>query len=185
LARTLQASAFSVAKRYVPVAWTRIDFREETHIWWGQIATERQAQEVVSWTAWSLLLVGLAPLGALGLSAARHELQLSWPIYENFGQNWIVLGQLAFAAIEISAAVLLLRTRSWFSAVILLACCVFVISVLLATMAHVMTIGDDSAAVAVQNGLLLAAMLFFVRLIWRAMYAAQELRRLQLSEQFI
>jgi hypothetical protein len=139
----------------------------------------------VSWTAWSLLLVGLAPLGALGFSVAQHELRLSWPIYENFGQNWIVVGQLAFAAIEISAAVLLLRTRSWFSAVILLACCVFVISILLATMAHVVSVGDDSGAVALQNGLLLAAMLFFVRLIWRAMYAAQELRRLQLSEHFI
>lgn len=167
------------------MAWAQIDFREETHIWWGQIATERQAQEVVSWTAWSLLLVGLAPLGALGFSLVRHELQLSWPLYENFGQNWLVLGQLAFALIEVSAALLLLRTRSWFSAVILLACCVFVISILVATMAHVVSVGDDSGAVALQNGLLLAAMLFFVRLIWRAMYAAQALRRLQLSEQFI
>ena len=56
------------------VAW--IDFREETHIWWGAIRSERQAQEVVTWTAWSLLLVGLAPLGALGVSAARGELTL-------------------------------------------------------------------------------------------------------------
>ncbi len=167
------------------MAWTPIDFRQETHIWWGAIASERQAQEVVSWTAWSLLLVGLAPLGALGVSAARQELSLSWPIYENFGQNWIVLGQLAFAMIEIAAAVLLLRTRSWFSAVILLACCVFVISVLVATMAHVITVGADSAAAAGEGGLLLVAMLFFVRLTWRAMYAAQEIRRLQLSEHFI
>jgi hypothetical protein len=167
------------------VAWTPIDFRGETHIWWGRIATERQAQEVVTWTAWSLLLVGLAPLGSLGLSAARQELALSWPIYENFGQNWIVLGQIAFAAIEIAAAVLLLRTRSWVSAVILLACCVFVISVLVATMAHVVTVGDDGATVASEDILLLAAMLFFVRLIWRAMYATQEIRRLKLSEHFI
>lgn len=167
------------------MAWIPIDFREETHVWWGRIATERQAREVVSWTAWSLLLVGLAPLGALGLSAARQELQLSWPIYENFGQNWIVLGQLAFAAIEISAAVLLLRTRSWFSAVILLACCVFVITILVATMARVVGPGVDGAAAAGADGLLLAAMLFFVRLIWRAMYAARELRRLALSEHFI
>jgi hypothetical protein len=167
------------------LAWTPIDFREETRIWWGAIATERQAQEVVTWTAWSLLLVGLAPLGALGVSAARQELALSWPIYENFGQNWIVLGQIAFAAIEISAALVLLRTRSWVSAVILLACCVFVISVLVATMAHVVTVGDDGATVAAENALLLVAMLFFVRLIWRAMYAAQEIRRLQLCEHFI
>ena len=47
------------------------------HIWWGAIDSERQAQEVVSWTAWSLLLVGLAPLGALGVSAARQELSPS------------------------------------------------------------------------------------------------------------
>jgi hypothetical protein len=167
------------------VAWTQIDFRQDTHLWWGQIATEQQAQEVVSWTAWSLLLVGLAPLGALGLSAARDELTLAWPLYENFGQNWIVLGQIAFAAVEIAAAVLLLRTRSWVSAVILLACCVFVISVLIATMAHVIAVGDDEAMIAGENGVLLVAMLFFVRLIWRAMYAAQELRRLQLSEHFI
>ena len=163
----------------------QIDFRQDTHLWWGQIATERQAQEVVSWTAWSLLLVGLAPLGALGLSAVRGELALSWPLYENFGQNWIVLGQIGFAAIEIAAAVLLLRTRSWVSAVVLLACCVFVISGLLATMAHVIAVGDNVAIVAGENGVLLVAMLFVVRLIWRAMYAAQELRRLQLSEHFI
>ncbi len=167
------------------MAWIPIDLREDTHIWWGDIRSERQAQEVVSWTAWSLLIVGLAPLGALGLSAARGELTLSWPLYQNFGENWIVLGQIAFATIEIAAAIVLLRTRSWVSAVILLACCVFVISVLLATMAHVVGAGDDSAAVAGENGLLLVAMLFFVRLIWRAMYAAQEIRRLQLSEHFI
>jgi hypothetical protein len=165
------------------VAW--IDFREETHIWWGAIRTERQAQEVVTWTAWSLLLVGLAPLGALGVSAARGELTLSWPIWQNFGENWIVLGQIAFASIEIAAAAVLLRTRSWVSAVILLACCVFVIAVLVATMAKLLDGGGDSVTVASENGLLLAAMLFFARLIWRAMYAAQEIRRLQLSEHFI
>ena len=126
-----------------------------------------------------------APLGSLGLSAARHELALSWPIYENFGQNWIVLGQIAFALIEISAAVLLLQTRSWVSAVILLACCVFVISVLFATMAHVVTAGDNCPMTAGEYVLLLVTMLFFVRLIWRAMYAAPEIRRLQLSEPFI
>jgi hypothetical protein len=167
------------------VAWIPIDLREETHIWWGPIRSERQAQEVVSWTAWSLLLVGLAPLGALGLSAVRGELQLSWPIWQNFGENWIVLGQIAFAAVEIAAAAVMLRTRSWVCAVILLACCVFVISVLVATMARVLNGGEDGASVAAENGLLLVAMLFFVRLIWRAMYATQEIRRLQLSEHFI
>lgn len=167
------------------MAWTQIDFSQDTHLWWGQIATEQQAQEVVSWTAWSLLLVGLAPLGALGLSAVRGELSLSWPLYENFGQNWIVLGQVAFAAVEIAAAVTLLRTRSWVSAVILLACCVFVILVLAATMAHVVAVADNAAMIAVGNGVLLLAMAFFVRLIWRAMYATQELRRLQLSEHFV
>ena len=167
------------------MAWIPIDFREETHIWWGAIRSERQAQEVVTWTAWSLLLVGLAPLGALGLSAARGELILSWPIWQNFGENWIVLGQVAFASIEIAAAAVLLRTRSWVSAVILLACCVFVISVLLATMAKLLDGGGDSLTLAAENGLLLVAMLFFARLIWRAMYAAQEIRRLQLSEHFI
>ena len=80
---------------------------------------------------------------------------------------------------------LLLRTRSWVSAVVLLACCVFVISGLLATMAHVIAVGDNSATVAGENTLLLVTMLFFMRLIWRATYAAQELRRLQLSEHFI
>ena len=167
------------------MAWIPIDFREETHIWWGAIRSERQAQEVVTWTAWSLLLVGLAPLGALGLSAARGELILSWPIWQNFGENWIVLGQIAFAGVEIAAAAVLLRTRSWVSAVILLACCVFVISVLLATMAKLLDGGGDSLTLAAENGLLLVAMLFFARLIWRAMYATQEIRRLQLSEHFI
>jgi hypothetical protein len=167
------------------VAWISIDLREETHIWWGAIHSERQAREVVTWTAWSLLLVGVAPLGALALSAAHGELTLSWPVWENFGENWIVLGQVAFAAVEIVAALVLLRTRSWVSAVILLACCVFVISVLVATMAKLMDGGGDSAMVLGENGLLLVAMLFFARLIWRAMYAAQEIRRLQLSEHFI
>ena len=167
------------------MAWIPIDFREETHIWWGPIRSERQAQEVVSWTAWSLLVVGLAPLGALGVSALRGELKLSWPIWQNFGENWIVLGQIAFAGIEIAAAAVLLRTRSWVSAVILLACCVFVISVLVATMAHVVAVADNAAMIVAGNGVLLLAMAFFVRLIWRAMYAAQELRRLQLSEHFI
>ena len=167
------------------MAWIPIDFAEETHIWWGAIRSERQAQEVVTWTAWSLLLVGLAPLGALGLSAARGELILSWPIWQNFGENWIVLGQIAFAGVEIAAAAVLLRTRSWVSAVILLACCVFVISVLLATMAKLLDGGGDSLTLAAENGLLLVAMLFFARLIWRAMYATQEIRRLQLSEHFI
>jgi hypothetical protein len=167
------------------VAWISNDLRQETYIWWGDITSERQAQQVMTWTAWSLLLVGLAPLGSLAVSAARRELSVSWPIYQNFGQNWIVLGQIAFAVTVISAAGVLLKTRSWISAVVLLACCVFVIAVLLATMAHVLTGGDDSATVAGQNGLLLVAMLFFVRLIWRAMYAAQEIRRLRTSEHFI
>jgi hypothetical protein len=162
-----------------------IDLRQETHLWWGPIATERQAEDVISWAAWSLLIVGLAPLGSLAISAARNELQLAWPIYENFGQNWVVLGQVAFALIEVAAAILLLRTRSWMSAVILLACCVFVISVLLATIAHVLAGGADGVTMLVENTLLLAGMSFFARLIWRAMYAAQEIRRLHLSEHFI
>jgi hypothetical protein len=162
-----------------------IDLRQETHLWWGPIATERQAEDVISWTAWSLLIVGLAPLGSLAISAVRGELQLAWPIYENFGENWVVLGQVAFATIEVVAAILLLRRRSWVSAVILLGCCVFVISVLVATMAHVAAGGADGATILVENGLLLAGMLFFARLIWRAMHAAQEIRRLHLSEHFI
>ncbi|HZZ90131.1 MAG TPA: hypothetical protein VFE13_17510 [Caulobacteraceae bacterium] len=162
-----------------------IDLRQETHLWWGPIATERQARDVVSWAAWSLMIVGLAPLGSLGISTFRGELQLAWPFYENFGQNWVVLGQVAFAAIVAAAAILLLRTHSWMSAVILLACCVFVIAVLAATMAHVASGGADRATMLAENGLLLLGMLFFARLVWRAMHAAQEMRRLRASEHFI
>lgn len=162
-----------------------VDQRNAPHLWWGPIVTERQAAEIVAWTAWSLLLLGLAPIAAVIEALWRGELSLSWPIYQNFGQNWLVLGQIAFAAIEIGAAATLLRTRSWTSAVILLACCVFVIVIVLATIARLVGSAGDGLATAAEDAILLVALAFFLRLIWRAMAATQSLRRLHLSEHFI
>ena len=161
------------------------DPRQASNVWWGPIASERQAAEIIAWTAWSLLLLGLAPIAAVTVALLRNELSVSWPLYQNFGQNWLVLGQIAFAVIEIGASATLLRTRSWMSAVILLACCVFVIVIVLATMLRMLGGDADIASVAIQDAILVIALLFFLRLIWRAMDATQSLRRLNLSEHFI
>jgi len=96
-----------------------------------------------------------------------------------------VLGQVAYALIQIGASASLLKTRSWVSAVILMACCVFVIVIVLATMLRLMRGGGDILGVTAQDAILLLALLFFLRLIWRAMVATQSLRRLHLSEHFI
>jgi len=167
------------------VAETSADPHNSIHLWWGPIASERQAREIVAWTAWSLLLLGLAPIAAVAMALAQNELSISWPLYQNFGENWLVLGQIAFAVIEIGASATLLRTRSWISAVILLACCVFVIVTVVATILRTLGSDADALAVATQDAVLLLALLFFLRLIWRAMDATQSLRRLHLSEHFI
>jgi hypothetical protein len=153
------------------------------NLWWGPISSSAQAGEIVRWTAGSLLLLGLAPIAAVSASLLRGELSLSWPVWNNFGQNWLVLGQVAYALIQIGAAASLLKTRSWTSAMILMACCVFVIVVVGATVLRVMA-DANALGVAAQDGVLLVALGFFLRLIWRAMAATQSLRRLHASEHF-
>jgi len=155
-----------------------------SNLWWGPISSSRQAGEIVRWTAGSLLLLGLAPIAAVSASLLRGELSLSWPLWNNFGQNWLVIGQVAYALIQIGAAASLLKTRSWTSAMILMACCVFVIAIVAATVLRL--VGEaDALGVAAEDGVLLVALAFFLRLIWRAMAATQSLRRLQTSEHFV
>jgi len=155
-----------------------------SHLWWGPIASAGQAREIIAWTAWSLLLLGLAPIAAVAEALWRGEISLAWPIWENFGQNRMVLGQVAFAVIVMGAAASLLRTKSWFSAVILMGACVFVIVIVAATLLRV-SAGDSGGGTALRDAILLVALGFFLRLIWRAMAAAQAIGRLSLSEHFV
>jgi hypothetical protein len=154
-------------------------------LWWGPILSSQQAGEIVAWTAWSLLLLGLAPIAAVTMSLILGELSLSWPVWDNFGQNWLVLGQFSFALIQIGAAAILLRTRSWMSAVILMGCCVFVVVIVLATLMRLLTDGGDTVLIGLQDIILLTALGFFIWVIWRAMEATQAIRRLRQSEHFI
>ncbi len=153
-------------------------------IWWGAITSERQAREIIAWTAWSLIIIGAAPAASLALAALRGEIALAQPFWENLGDNWYVIGQAAFVAIVIAAAALLLRTRSWVSALILLFCCAFVVSLVLATIFRLGSAAELTAAAIGQNLVLMACLMFFSHLVWRAMNAAQALRRLQLVEHF-
>lgn len=153
-------------------------------IWWGPIVAERQAREIISWAAWSLILIGVAPAASLAVSAIQGEIALSIPIFANLADNWYVVGQAAFVGIVITAAVLMLRSQSWASALILFLCCVFVVVLLLATMLRVSGGDGVSAPVMAQYGVLLTCLAFFTHLVWRAMSAAQALRRLTLVEHF-
>jgi hypothetical protein len=155
-----------------------------SHIWWGPIASERQAGEIIAWTAWSLILIGVAPAAALAISAIGGEVTLARPYYQNLGDNWYVIGQAAFLAVELIAALLLLRRRYWTAALVLFFCCVFVIVIVTATMARLSGAGMMGAAAAAQNGLLVICLLCFTRLAWRALEATAALRRLRMLEHF-
>jgi len=157
---------------------------EAARLWWGEIASERQAREIIAWAAWSLILIGVAPAASLTVGALRGEIAIALPVWDNLGDNWYVIGQAMFVGIVMTAAVLLLRNQSWVSALILFFCCVFVIALLLATMLRVS--GGDGVSLPMlgQHLVLTTCLIFFTHLVWRAMSAAQALRRLQLVEHF-
>jgi hypothetical protein len=153
-------------------------------IWWGAITSERQAREIIAWAAWSLIVIGAAPAASLAVGALRGEISLAAPLWENLGDNWYVIGQSLFVTVVIAEAVLLLITRSWVAALMLFGCCAFVAALVLAT---ILRLGSGVALTPEalgQNLVLTACLMFFSHLVWRAMNAAQALRRLQLVEHF-
>jgi hypothetical protein len=153
-------------------------------IWWGAITNERQAREIISWTAWSLIIIGLAPAASLGVSALRGEIAIAQPYWENLGDNWYVMGQAVFVTIVLAEAVLLLWTRSWAAALVLFMCCGFVVALVLATIFRLGS-GDALTPLAIgQNLVLMACLMCFTHLVWRAMTAAYALPRLRLVEHF-
>lgn len=153
-------------------------------IWWGAITSAAQAREIITWTAWSLIIIGAAPAASLALAAVQGEVRLAAPFWQNLGDNWYVIGQSAFVAVVILEAVLLLKTRSWVAALMLLMCCAFVFSLVLATIFRLGSAPDLTAAAIGQNLVLMACLMFFAHLVWRAMNAAQALGRLQQVEHF-
>jgi hypothetical protein len=153
------------------------------HIWWGPVASEPQAREIIAWTAWSLIIIGLAPAAALMVSAALGEVAVAAPYYANLGDNWFVLGQSAFLCVELTAAWVLLRKHFWTAALVLFFCCVFVIAVVLATLVR-LTREGATLAIQLEDLLLIACLLFFTRLVWRALEATAALRKLRTVEAF-
>jgi hypothetical protein len=155
-----------------------------SHIWWGPIASEEQAREIIAWTAWSLLLIGLAPFVALTFAAADGQITLKAPFWANRGDNWLVLGQALFLTVESAAAVLLILKRNWLAALTLFGCCLVVVALLLATMVR---LGADAGLDLVRLGqlaVLEACLAAFTRLVWRAMSATRALPRLALMDHF-
>jgi|HubBroStandDraft_1064217.scaffolds.fasta_scaffold199838_2 hypothetical protein len=155
-----------------------------SHIWWGPIASERQAREIIAWTAWSLLLLGVAPGAAMAMAAARGEIAVASPFYANQADNWYVLGQAIFLTVESLAALTLLRFQSWTSALVLLVCCVFVITLLLASIGRVAMGGGLDLMTVGENLVLVGCLGLFTLLAWRSMAAAAALKRLRTTEHF-
>lgn len=155
-----------------------------THIWWGPIASERQAREIVAWTGWSSLLIGLAPVAALTMAAARGDLTFAAPFYADLGDNRLVIGQLLFIAVELSAAVILLRRRSAWAAATLLGCCLLVIGLLARLALGGLAAGAAQRFGLGDEGLLALCLLLLARLAWRAVSAARALRGLEMLEHF-
>jgi hypothetical protein len=156
----------------------------DARIWWGEITSQEQAREIIAWAAWSLLLIGVAPVASLFVSGLRGEIALARPFWENRGDNWYVMGQAMFVTVVIVEAVLLLRSRSWVAALMLFMCCGFVVALVLATIFRLGSGEALTAAAMGQNLLLIACLMFFTHLVWRAMSAAYALPRLQLVEHF-
>ena len=63
-------------------------------------------------------------------------------------------------------------------------CCAFVVSLVLATILRIGSGAELSGLAIGQNLVLMVCLMFFSHLVWRAMEAAQSLRRLQLVEHF-
>jgi hypothetical protein len=154
------------------------------HIWWGPIRTEKQAREIVAWTAWSLLLIGLAPMVALSMSAASGQITLARPFWENREDNWLVLGQAAFLTVESAAAILLITRRTWIAALALLGCCLAGVLALLASIVRLGGDGGLDLAKLSQLAVLELCLLCFTRLVWRAFAATRALPRLALAGNF-
>jgi hypothetical protein len=154
------------------------------HIWWGPIASEAQASEIIGWTAWSLLLIGVAPFVALAFAASDGQITLARPFWINKDDNWLVLGQAIFLTVETAAAVLLILKRNWMAAAVLFVCCLAVVAALVATMARLGQDGGLDAAHIAQFAVLEACLLCFTRLVWRAMTATRALRRLRVLDHF-
>jgi hypothetical protein len=164
------------------MAAARKDFLSlDAPIWWGPITREKQAREIIAWAAWAFLLIGLAPLAGVATAALRGELSLASPIYANFGQNWLALGQVGLAVVEVAASVALLKTRHPAAAILLFVCCVGVIG---------WSMGVDLGRVAdgalslVQGVILETCLVLLARLNWRAMDAARALKQLRTLEHF-
>jgi hypothetical protein len=155
-----------------------------SHIWWGPIAAEEQAREIIAWTAWSLLLIGVAPFVALTMAAAAGQIHVTQPFYENRGDNWLVLGQALYLTVESGAAVLLILKKNWFAAAALFVCCGLVVAALLASIVRLGMDGGLGAGKLAQFAVLEACLLAFTRLVWRAMAATRALPRLRLSDHF-
>lgn len=153
-------------------------------IWWGAITSARQAREIISWAAWSLIVIGVAPAASLAVAGLRGEISLAAPIWENRGDNWYVIGQSLFVLVVLAEAALLLKTRSWVAALMLFMCCAFVVALVTSTIFRLGSGIELTAMSLGQDLVLIACLMFFSHLVWRAMTAAQALRRLQLVEHF-
>ena len=153
-------------------------------IWWGAITSVRQAREIIAWTAWSLIVIGAAPAASLAMAAVQGDIRLAAPVWQNLGDNWYVIGQSLFVAVVLFEAAILLMTRSWVAALMLLMCCAFVFSLVLATILRLGSGPELTGAAIGQYLVLMASLMFFAHLVWRAMNAAHALRRLQLAEHF-
>ena len=158
--------------------------KPQTHIWWGEIASEAQAKEIIAWTAWSLLLIGVAPMVALTMAAANGQITLAKPFWENHNDNWLVLGQAAFLTVESAAAVLLITRRTWVAALALLGCCVAGVLALLASIVRLGGDGGLDLAKLAQLAVLEVCLLCFTRLVWRAFAATRALPKLALLNHF-
>jgi hypothetical protein len=156
----------------------------DAHIWWGPIVSEDQAREIIAWTAWSLLLIGVAPFVALTFAAADGRITLAAPFWENRGDNWLVLGQALFLTVESAAALLLILKKNWVAAMTLLVCCLTIVALLLATMVRLGMASDLDLARAGQLAVLEGCLIAFTRLVWRAMSATRALPKLALTEHF-
>lgn len=158
--------------------------QRSAELWWGTINSVAQAREIIAWAAWSLILIGAAPIASLSVSFSLGEVKLAAPFWQNLGDNWYVIAQALFVVVVVFEAVLLLITRAWIAALMLLMCCAFVFALVLAT---IFRIGSDielTPPVIGEYLVLMASLMFFSHLVWRAMNAAQALQRLQTVEHF-
>ena len=158
--------------------------QRRVQIWWGSITSVAQAREIIAWAAWSLIVIGSAPVASLAVSLLQGEVKLTAPFWRNLGDNWYVIGEATFVVVVIFEAVLLLITRAWIAALMLLMCCAFVLVLVLATILRIGSGVELTAPVIGEYLVLMASLMFFAHMVWRAMNAAHALRRLQLAEHF-